>query len=285
VTTCSVVVVGSLNHDLAIRLPRFPRPDETLAAHDVTEFRGGKGYNQATAAARLGARVAMIGCVGDDGAGALLRAGMQASGVDQRGVRTVAAHSGVAVPLITDGGEVAIVIVAGANGLVDAAVVDASVDAFAGTDVLLLQGEIPAAASVRAAALAHAAGAMVVVNPAPVGAQSAMLVDAADLVVVNRDEATTLGLEPSTRVVVTLGAEGVLVGTTHVPAFPVAVVDPTGAGDAFCAALAVALAEGDDLVVAARFAAAAGACAVRRLGAETGLPTRAEVMALLGDAR
>jgi ribokinase len=223
----------------------------------------------------------MIGCVGDDGAGSLLRAGMQASGVDQTGVRTVAAHTGMALPLITDAGEVAIVIVAGANALLDAATVEASAGAFEGADVLLLQGEVPLSASLRAAELAHAAGSTVVVNPAPVGADSNALVAVADLVVVNRDEAATLGLESSARVVVTLGAEGVLVGGTHVPAFPVDVVDPTGAGDAFCAALAVAMAEGDDLVAAARFGAAAGACAVRRLGAEPGLPTRAEVMAVL----
>jgi ribokinase len=275
--------MGSLNHDLAIRLPRFPRPDETLVAHDVAEFRGGKGYNQATAAARLGAAVAMIGCLGDDGAGALLRTGLHASGIDQSWVRTVAAPTGMAVPLITDDGEVAIVIVAGANALVDAATVDAAVGAFAGADVLLLQGEVPISASTRAAELARAAGALVVVNPAPVSAESAALVGVADLIVVNRDEAATLGLEPTERVVVTLGAGGVLVGATHVPAFAVDVVDPTGAGDAFCAALAVAVAEGNDLVAATRFGAAAGACAVRRLGAEPGLPTRAEVTAMLGD--
>jgi ribokinase len=275
--------MGSLNHDIAIRLPRFPRPDETLVAHDVAEFRGGKGYNQATAAARLGAAVAMIGCVGDDGAGALLRTGLQASGIDQRRVHTVAAHTGMAVPLITDDGEVAIVIVAGANALVDTAIVDAAVGAFAGADVLLLQGEVPISASMRAAELARAAGALVVVNPAPVSAESDKLVRVADLIVVNRDEAATLGLEPTDRVVVTLGAGGVLVGATNVPAFAVDVVDPTGAGDAFCAALAVAVAEGNDLVAAARFGAAAGACAVRRLGAEPGLPTRAEVTAMLGE--
>jgi ribokinase len=131
--------------------------------------------------------------------------------------------------------------------------------------------------------LARAAGALVVVNPAPVSAESEKLVGVADLIVVNRDEAATLGLEPTDRVVVTLGAGGVLVGATHVPAFAVDVVDPTGAGDAFCAALAVAVAEGNDLVAATRFGAAAGACAVRRLGAEPGLPTRAEVTAMLGE--
>jgi ribokinase len=283
VTTCSVVVVGSLNHDVAIRLARFPRPDETLVAHDVAEFRGGKGYNQATASARLGAAVAMIGCVGEDGAGDLLRAGMQASGIDQTGVHTVPAHTGMAVPLITDDGEVAIVIVAGANALLDAAIVDASAAAFTDADVLLLQGEVPIGASARAAGLARAAGARVVVNPAPVGADSNALVELADLVVVNRDEAASLDLKPSDHVVMTLGAGGVLVRDTHVPAFEVEVVDPTGAGDAFCAALAVALAEGSDLVAAARFGAAAGACAVRRLGAEPGLPTRDEVLNMLGE--
>jgi ribokinase len=196
----------------------------------------------------------------------------------------VVAHTGMAVPLITDDGEVAIVIVAGANALLDAAIVDAAAAAFSDADVLLLQGEVPIGASVRAAELARAAGARVVVNPAPVGADSNALVELADLVVVNREEATSLGLEPTDRVVLTLGAGGVLVGDTHVPAFAVDVVDPTGAGDAFCAALAVAVAEGNDLVTAARFGAAAGACAVRRLGAEPGLPTRDEVTAMLAGS-
>lgn len=281
----SVVVVGSLNHDLAVRLPRLPRPDETLIARDIAEFRGGKGYNQATASARLGARVALIGCVGADGAGALLRDGLRSSGVDQTFLRTVGDHTGTAVPLVADTGDVSIIIVAGANAMLDASMVDAAAPAFAGAHALLLQGEVPIAASRRAAEIARGAGALVVVNPAPVTADSPFLLALGDYVVVNRDEAEVLGLVPSDRIVVTLGASGVRVAGEHVEPFPVeTVVDPTGAGDAFCAAFAVALAEGRDVVTAARFGAAAGACAVTRLGAEPGLPHRGEVDARLAGS-
>ena len=279
-----IVVVGSLNHDIAVRLPRFPAVDETLIAHDLTEFRGGKGYNQATAISRLGAAATMVGCLGNDGAGELLRDGLRHSGIDDRFVTVVGAHTGTALPLITDRGEVSIVIVPGANAALTPALVDAAAEAFTDAAALLLQGEVPVAASLRAAELARGVGARVVVNPAPVGPGCGELVDAADLVVVNRVEAETLGLSPSWRVVVTLGADGVIAGDTRVPAFRADVVDPTGAGDAFCAALTYALTMGHDLASAVRFGAAAGACAVQRLGAEPGLPTLDEVKAMLATA-
>jgi ribokinase len=170
-------------------------------------------------------------------------------------------------------------VIPGANAALDVAAADAAADLLTQADVLLLQGEVAVDASVRAAALAQ--NARVVVNPAPVPSETGALLDCADVVVVNRPEAAQLGLAPSDRVVMTLGAGGVAVAGESIPAFPATEVDPTGAGDAFVAALAVALHEGADLVEAARFGAAAGACAVEVAGAEPSLPTRAAVEARL----
>lgn len=277
-----IVCVGSLNQDLAVRLPHLPAPDETLLAHSAAKFRGGKGQNQALAAARLGAPVTMVGCVGDDDAGRWLRAGLTTESVDTSYLQTAEDHeTGTALCLLDETGEVAIVVVAGANAAVDRNLVEAAADVLGEASVVLLQGEIAVDASLRAAALGGAAGAWVVVNPAPVPPDAGALVEAADLLVVNRPEAETLASSirrlPPERVVVTKGADGVTVAGEHIPAYPATVADPTGAGDAFVGALAVALHEGAELVEAARFGAAAGACAVEVDGAEPSLPTRSQV--------
>lgn len=281
-----LVSFGSLNQDLAVRVGHLPGPDETILAHGDARYRGGKGHNQALAAARLGAPVAMVGRIGDDDAGRWLRDGLAAAGVDVSHLSASGGdRTGTAVCLLDDGGQVSIVVVPGANAAVGTAVAEAAAPLLARTSVLLLQGEVSVRASVRAAELAREAGATVVVNPAPVPADAAAareLVAVADVVVVNRPEAAALGLEPSDRVVVTLGEHGVLVAERTIPPFPAEPVDPTGAGDAFVAALATALQEGADLVEAARFGAAAGACTVEVAGAEPSLPTRAAVDARLG---
>ncbi len=277
-----VVSFGSLNLDLALRVPRRPGPDETLIAHGAEEFLGGKGANQATAAARLGAAAAMVGAVGSDGAGASVLAGLRHNGVDTTGVATVPGSTGLAVPLVADDGDLAIVIVPGANATVGAETADAAEAAIAAADVLLLQGEVDTAASVRAATIARRHRTLVVWSPAPVRPDAALLVDLADLVIANRGEAATLGLpQDRPRTIVTLGAEGALVEGRRVAAFAATLVDPTGAGDAFAAAVAVALVEGHALLDAARIGCAAGACAVERRGAEPSFPTRAEVTARL----
>lgn len=272
---------GSLNRDLTVRLPRLPRPDETLRASAMQEFRGGKGFNQAVAAARLGATTTMIGAVGDDAAGDDLLGALAASGINATFVERVAGTAtGTALPLVTDDGEVSIIIVPGANATVTPELADRAGELIAAADVLVLQGEVAAEASMRAASLARDAQTLVVVNTAPVGEGTRALLARADVVVANAEEAAALDLHPGAGVVLTLGARGAQVGDVTVPAFPATVVDPTGAGDAFCAALAVALAEGADPshpVEAVRFAAAAGACAVEVAGAEPSLPTRAAV--------
>jgi ribokinase len=286
-----VACFGSLNLDLTLPVPRLPAPDETLAARGLLRFRGGKGHNQATAAARLagdGTRVAMVGAVGSDAAGDLLVTGLAADGVDTRFVSRLDAPTGTAVCLVADDRTGAIVIVGGANAAVSASLAEAAAEVLAAADVLLLQGEVPVTASARAAELTRAGGGRVVFNPAPVPAGAGHLVALADVVVANTVEAAELGLAPrrSTgagrpEVVVTLGAAGVRLASGDIPAFPAEPVDATGAGDAFVGALAVALAEGASLDEASRFGAAAGACAVEVVGAEPSFPRRPAVEARL----
>jgi ribokinase len=269
---------GSLNVDLALRLPHLPVPDETVLARGLARHLGGKGANQAVAAARLGGEVSMVGAVGDDTHGDELLAGLAADGVDARHVERVPGPSGLAVISVADDGQVTIAVVPGANDAVDAALARRAGTLLGAVDVLLLQGEVPVEASLAAAARARAAGALVVANPAPVGKNSERLAAAASLVVVNQGEAEALGLVPSDRVVVTLGAGGALVGDTRVAAYaPPQVVDATGAGDAFVAALAVGVASGLPLREAVQRGCAAGSWAVRHRGAQPSLPTRDQV--------
>lgn len=272
-----VAVFGSLNHDITVTVPHMPASDETLIALGLTEFCGGKGFNQAVAAARLGAStVAMIGAVGRDAAGDLVRSALDATGVDHSHVSDVSGPTGTAL-ITTDGHDVTIVIVAGANAELDAAAADHAADLLASCDVLILQGEVSSVASAHAARLARAGGAFVVFSPAPVRNDALVVLEHATHIVANRGEATELGLSPSETVVVTLGSDGARVGAVTVPPFPADAVDPTGAGDAFTAAFAVALGEGCDVYEAALRGNAAGSWAVRVAGAEPSMPTRAQL--------
>lgn len=276
---------GSLNYDLSIWLDRLPGPDETIRAQKMEAFSGGKGANQATAAARLGASAHMVGCVGDDDRGRWLVEVLADSGVDTSHVRIAEEPTGTAIPLITPA-DVSIVIVAGANASTGIADADGAAEAIAAADVLLLQGEVGAAGARRAAQAARSGGTAVVFNPAPV---DPFLVEAvaplADVLVMNRAEQSQVAaIGPETGqcdVVITLGGRGAQVGEVVVPPYSAEVVDPTGAGDAFCGALGVALAEGRPLIESVRFANAAGALAVGTAGAQTSMPTRAAVESLL----
>ncbi|HSL56688.1 MAG TPA: ribokinase [Acidimicrobiales bacterium] len=277
-----VACFGSLNHDITVWVPRPPAPDETLRAHRMAEFVGGKGANQAVAAARLGAEVTMIGRIGTDAAAAKVLGALTDDGVDVTRVIATEGPTGTAIPIVTDDGQVAIIIVAGANGAIGPADADAAADVIAASDVLLLQGEVNALASARAAAIAHDAGRLVVFNPAPVPDGWHRVLEHTSIVVANAQEALELGLEPppeGVELVVTLGANGAQVGPDRVSARPAEVVDPTGAGDAFVAAFAVARAEGRRTLDAVRFAVAAGACAVEVAGAQPSMPHRAAVEA------
>jgi ribokinase len=282
-----IALVGSINLDIVVGVDRHPAPGETVLGDDRQELPGGKGANQAVAAARLGAEVAFVGRVGDDDAGRRLRDSLVAEGVDVTHVRVDAdAPTGVALIAVDRAGENTIVVSSGANARVSAADVEAARDVLANAAVTLVQHEVPEDAV--AAAIA-AAGGTVVLNPAP----ARPIVAPVDVLVPNRGELETLagragdpvelarGLEAARAVVVTLGSEGaVVVEGAHVeriPAPKVEAVDTTGAGDAFCGALAQALDAGADLVEAARWAVRAAATSVTKPGAQGGLPRRADL--------
>jgi ribokinase len=282
-----IALVGSINLDLVVEVERHPAPGETVIGSDRRELPGGKGANQAVAAARLGAEVAFVGRVGADDAGRRLRDGLAAEGVDVAHVRVdPQAPTGMALIAVDRAGENTIVVSSGANARVSAADVDAARDALSGAAVTLVQHEVPEAAV--AAALA-AGGGTVVLNPAP----ARPLVADVDVLVPNRGELEALagrsgdpvelarGLDAARAVVVTLGSEGAVViegeRVERVPARRVDVVDTTGAGDAFCGALAQALDGGAELVEAARFATRAAAASVTHPGAQAGLPRLADL--------
>lgn len=281
-----VVVVGSANLDLVVSAPVLPRPGETVLGHDFRMVPGGKGANQAVAAARAGADCAFIGAVGDDPFAARLGAHLAESGVDIAGLRTVPGPSGVALIAVDDAAENLIVVAAGANASLTG-LTGADRAAVTAADVVLCQLEIP----LRAVSEAMTAAPFAILNAAPARTLPPDLLAAADLLVVNETEAATLGgaaadlLAVVPRVVVTLGARGAEYADRDgtrlaVPAPRVGAVDTTAAGDAFCGALAVAWAEGRPVPAALRWACAAGAACATRPGAGTALPTRAEIDAL-----
>jgi ribokinase len=274
----SVVVVGSGNLDLVSQVERLPLPGETVLSAGFATHAGGKGNNQATAAARAGASTTFVGAFGGDEPGARLRGSLTADGVALL-VRTSDEPTGTASIAVSAAGENSIVVNAGANAmLVDLSPTELAV--IADADIVLLQLEVPLSTVVDAA---RAARGTVVLNAAPARVLPRVLLDAVDLLVVNEHEATLLGslLDVVPAVVVTLGARGAEVrtrsGSTHVPGVAVDVVDTTGAGDTFCGALVAGLDEGMPLAVATRFATVAAALSVRRPGAVPAIPTREEI--------
>jgi ribokinase len=308
-----VTVLGSLNTDISLLVPHLPAPGETvLASAGATFGPGGKGANQAVAAARLGAAVSMVGCCGDDEFGAGLRAGLAAEGVGVAGLRAVpGVASGLALITVDPAGENSIAVGAGANGLAGDAEIAA---AFAQPcDVLVLSAEIPVPVLGAALRRARVGGVRTVLNLAPVPEGAAgLLAECPGWLVVNAQEAAALAVRPDGsppqdeptlgrdaaadlaaglgggHVVVTLGAAGAALagpsGTAMVPGFPVTAVDTVGAGDAFVGALAVALASGLDPAAAVTAACAAGAAAATRRGAQAALPRPADVLAATGFA-
>ncbi len=278
-----VVVVGSVNLDLVATVGRLPVAGDTVRATGYRRVPGGKGANQALAARRLGAEVALVAAVGDDAAAAEALALLAADGVDLAGVRRVPdAPTGVALIAVDDAGDNTIVVVPGANARLTVAAAD-----LAGADAVLCQLEVPAE-TVAAAAAAAPAGALFCLNTAPPGPVPTAVLDRADLVVANRAEhAEVDGLDRPRLVAVTAGAEGAVLlegGREVARAAPPAVtaVDGTGAGDAFTAALVVGLLGGLDRVAALRRACVAGAAAASRPGAQPALPRPADLAALEG---
>ncbi|MFF2050614.1 ribokinase [Leifsonia sp. NPDC058194] len=296
-----IVVVGSLNADLVVQTAAFPKPGETVSGGDLSTGAGGKGANQAVAAGRLGGAVTLVGAVGADAHGDLLRSAVAGSGVD---VSSVAVRDGVATgtALITVDarGENTIVVSPGANGTLTPA--DLGDAVLAGAAALGLCLEVPEPVVVDAAERARAAGLTVVLNPSPFRDGARGLLPLVDVLLVNEGEAAALlGVaEDATpealrdgfaalgviRAVVTRGADGCVVvdgsaDPVAVPAVRVDAVDTTGAGDAFMGALLLRLAAGDALLDAARFAVGVGAFAASRAGAQASYPTPAELAAFL----
>lgn len=300
-----VCVVGSLNMDLVIRAPRLPTRGETVTGGEFATFRGGKGANQAVAAARLGAGVSIVGCVGDDLFGRQLLDGLREEGVDTRAVRVDrGTPSGVALITVDPAGHNTIVVAPGANRRLTAADVDAARQAIAEADVLLAQLEVPVEAVLQAARIARARGRPLVLDPAPAAPLPDELYENVSVINPNEGEAQRLtgiavddeaGVRAAAElllargcgaVVIKVGEKGAFVaaGTMRemVQGVAVAAVDTTAAGDAFAGALAVALAEGRDTIAAARFANVVGALSVTRMGAQPSMPTRDEVAAMAG---
>ncbi|WP_263416017.1 ribokinase [Terriglobus albidus] len=295
----SVLVIGSLNLDLVVHAERIPLAGETVRGSGYDSLLGGKGANQAVAAAKLGAQVRMAGRVGSDSYGAALLEGLDEVEVDVAGVQVTEGPSGLAVITHSSDGQNAIVVQSGANGLVTAA--DVSALEFANAGVVLLQLEIPMDAVVAAAQASHKAGAVVILDPAPVAALPEELLRAVTWLTPNETEAAQLvagSMEPRQtaerllamgcrNVALKLGERGAfLMGAdcepTPVPALPVKAVDTTAAGDCFNGAFATRLLAGDSPEVAARYANAAAAISVTRLGAQVSMPSRNEVEGLLG---
>jgi ribokinase len=299
-----IVVIGSLNIDLVSRVRRLPGPGETLTGESFHALPGGKGANQAVAAARLGGRVHMIGRVGDDAYGRQLRAGLKREGIDVRHVQTTpGVPTGCATILVDRRGENSIVVTPGANGLLTPADIDSAEPLIRRAAIVVMQLEVPLLTILHANSLCRRLGVCTIVDPAPVpvGKVPSGLLNV-DLLTPNETEAAALMgkrvrwrdadvarsiLELGPRLaVLKLGKRGAFVAggaarSERVQSFPVKAIDTTAAGDAFTGALAVAIAEGQTMLNAVRFANAAGALCCTKLGAQPAMPSRRDVEALI----
>lgn len=291
-----VVIVGSANVDQIFTVDRIPAPGETVLSTGFSTARGGKGQNQAVAAARAGASTAFIAAVGTDGFGALTTEGLTADGIDTSGVRLLDAPTGTALIAVDGGGENTIIVEAGANAQLTG-LTAADVAAIGDSAVLAMQLEIPLQTVIEAATAAHSAGTTVLLNAAPIMDLPAGLLAILDVLIVNEHEAAHLGAgRPASElttlvptVVVTLGAQGAVLyqreaPEVRVPAPSVSAVDATGAGDTFCGAFAAALSEGAQVADALRFAVVAGSLSVQAHGAVPSIPSRADIDANLNTA-
>lgn len=289
-----VAVIGSINMDLVVATEALPRPGETVLGRELHRFGGGKGANQAIAAARMGATVAMVGRVGDDDFGRALLGAIRADGIDVSAVGRVDEPTGTALITVDADGTNTIVVVPGANGTLGSAHVEAARQTIEASDAVLLQLEVPIEANVTAARIARQAGVAVFLNPSPVAPLPNELLGSVSYLVLNETELARLAgssAEPSAllergvhAVVLTLGERGARLisgsGERAVEPYRVDPIDSTAAGDAFLGALAATASE-HGIEPALRFAAAAGALATTRWGAQLSLPTRAEVDELI----
>jgi ribokinase len=301
-----VVVVGSTNTDMTVRVPRIPAPGETSLGHDFRVTGGGKGANQAVAAARAGGSVMFVTALGTDDLGDRALENFTREGIDIHLIRRVpGTPSGVALIFVDDTGENSIAVAPGANSELGPDAVEPLARILEPGDVLLLQLEIPLVTVEAAARIAAKQQARVILNPAPAQAVPASLLAMVSMLTPNEHEVKQLtGVDPSdgmalTRaaallrnrgvrdLLITLGPRGVFASaegvSERVPAFTVEAVDTTGAGDVFSGTLAVALVEGQPWRDAVRFASAAAALSVTRMGAQASAPRRAEIEAFLRE--
>jgi ribokinase len=282
-----IIVFGSINLDLVTRVTRFPAPGETVGDASFATYPGGKGANQALAAARAGASVRMYGAVGRDAFAAPALALLTAGGVDLGGVARVAAPTGCATILVDAHGENCIAVASGANALADSNAVPDS--ALTPRAVVVLQHEVPARANAALIVRARRLGARVVLNAAPARPMVIELLRQVDVLVVNEAEASAavppVADVPRLAVAITMGAQGAVLRfegmSLSAPAPEVEVVDTTGAGDAFVGALAAALDDGAKPAEALRFGVAAGTLACTMTGAQPALPRREAIIAAL----
>ena len=296
-TAHNITVLGSYNTDLIVGLERLPRPGETILGGRFQTAAGGKGANQAVAAARAGGKVSFIARLGRDSFGDKALAALREDGIDVSHVsRDARSPSGVALILVARGGENSIAVAGGANGRLSATMVEKARAAIAGADILLMQLETPLATIEAAVRIAAESGTRVILNPAPAKALSDALLRKVSILTPNESEAEMLtGIRQNgpaaaekaalkllrrgvQSVIVTLGARGALIasdaGTKFIRGFKVKAVDTTAAGDTFNGALAVAFTEGMTMEKAVEFANAAAALSVTRAGAQTSAPFR-----------
>ncbi|MFM1705048.1 ribokinase [Aeromonas salmonicida] len=299
-----LVVLGSVNADHVLRVPHFPRPGETLTGHSYQVVPGGKGANQAVAAARLGAPVSFIARIGDDAIGQQMRQGFEQDGIDVSAVELdETLPTGIAIIYVSDEGENSIGISAEANGALSPAMVKRHEAMIADAHTLLLQLEVPLESVFEAAKLARSHGTRVVLNPAPARLLPAELLALVDLITPNQTEAELLtGVKVSDEasaalaadrfhqmgisdVMITLGSQGVYCSNARqqqlIPGFRVEAVDTTAAGDTFNGALLAAELAGADFNAAVRFAHGAAALSVTKFGAQSSIPSKVEVDAFL----
>jgi ribokinase len=294
--------------DLVVQTPVLPAPGQTVLGGPFATFPGGKGANQAVAAARAGAGVSMVGCLGDDAYAAVLRSGLEGEGIDVDNVlERQGVSSGVALIAVAPDGQNTIIVASGANAALAPEDVERAERAIADADALLLQLEVPLPAIARAAEIAREHATTVILNPAPAQPLPREILAAADFLIPNETEAASLaGVTPvdwetadaaarrlqeqgPPSVLITLGSRGALLrhaGQSHrQPAYNVTAIDATAAGDAFVGAFSVALAQGLPAREAVRFGAAAGALATTVAGAQPSLPLRAEIDRLIKAGR
>jgi ribokinase len=294
-----ILVVGSINMDLVVRVPHSPLPGETVLGGDFETFPGGKGANQAVAAARMGGEVTMVGRVGQDDFGDTLIHGLVENKVrTSQVIKDPDAPTGIAMISVATDGENSIVVASGANLKVSVEDVNKARPLMRETDLLLLQLECPMETVKAAVDLAQAYDIPVVLNPAPAQPLSRELLSQVDYLTPNEHELTLLADEEDIdraieklrgwgvrSLIITMGARGARVVTQsideHLPAHEITAVDTTAAGDAFNGALGVALAEGNTLLTSVRYAMAAGALAATKRGAQPSLPTRESVEGLI----